>query len=280
MNKSILLLLITSFFIASCGSDFETSDAGIKYRVLSHDDNERKIEAGEMLLVNLKMTGEKSDSLLLETFKDNTPRYIPSDEPVLKSVFAMLSKNDSVEIIVNADTLFQKSFGVEKPESMKNEENVKFIIKIVDIFSKSELKEKSQEQVGQLSAKDSVSLSNYVATLKDVKTTPSGLMYIVEKEGTGKQAAKGDKVSMKYRGYFVNGETFDENLNREPLDFVLGLGQVIPGWEEGVSLMKEGAKYKLIIPWQLAYGERGSGPILPCTSLIFDVELLKISKEK
>ncbi len=277
MKRGTFLGLTFALILASCNKGFETSESGSQYRIISHEEDARTIKAGDMLLVNLRMSTESSDSVIMETFKDNSPRYIPADEAVLKDILVLLAKGDSVEMLVNADTLFQKSFGVPKPESMKNEKNVHFIVKIVDVFDQAELKNKSMEQMKQLIEKDSLALKGFLSNLTNVQTTTSGLMYIVEKTGSGNAPKKGDKVSTRYKGTFLNGETFDENLEKEPFEFTIGLGQVIPGMDEGVSLMNPGSKYKLIIPWNLAYGERGSGPILPCSSLVFDVELLKVN---
>ena len=108
------------------------------------------------------------------------------------------------------------------------------------------------------------------------KKTASGLYYVVEKEGTGNQALPGKNVSVHYKGQFMDGKVFDESYKRgEPISFQLGMGQVIKGWDEGIALMKVGAKYKLLIPYQLAYGENGHpGAIPPMSNLIFDTELV------
>lgn len=109
-----------------------------------------------------------------------------------------------------------------------------------------------------------------------VVTTKSGLQYEVLTEGTGKSPKATDKVRCHYEGRLLNGEVFDSSYQRgEPADF--GLNQVIPGWTEGVQLMKEGAKYRFFIPYLLAYGERGAGSqIPPYSTLIFDVELIAV----
>lgn len=107
--------------------------------------------------------------------------------------------------------------------------------------------------------------------------TASGLRYVVLQEGSGKMPAASSNVKVHYTGTFIDGNIFDSSVQRgEPIDF--NLNQVIPGWTEGVQLMKEGAKYKFYIPYQLAYGERGyPGAIPPKSDLIFEVELLKIN---
>ncbi|MBS1638329.1 MAG: peptidylprolyl isomerase [Bacteroidetes bacterium] len=109
------------------------------------------------------------------------------------------------------------------------------------------------------------------------KVTASGLRYIVEKEGTGASPAATSQVTVHYTGYLLNGQKFDSSVDRgQPATF--GLNQVIPGWTEGLQLMKEGGKTKFIIPYQLAYGEQGYPGVIPPRSwLVFDVELIKVN---
>lgn len=112
-----------------------------------------------------------------------------------------------------------------------------------------------------------------------VRTTASGLQYVVEKEGTGAQPSATDQVTVHYTGRLLSGEIFDSSVQRgQPATFPLN--QVIPGWTEGVQLMKEGAKYTFFIPSDLAYGAQGiPNAIPPHSTLIFDVELIKVIKK-
>ncbi len=111
-----------------------------------------------------------------------------------------------------------------------------------------------------------------------VQVTESGLQYIVEKEGEGSSPSDDDTVEVHYRGTLINGEEFDSSYERNQTAKFPVRG-VIPGWTEGLKMMKKGAKYKFFIPADLAYGERGRPGIPPNSTLIFDVELIDIESK-
>ena len=108
--------------------------------------------------------------------------------------------------------------------------------------------------------------------------TKSGLEYIEITTGTGTQAEAGKKVRVHYIGKFPGGKVFDSSIERgEPIEFVLGTGRVIKGWDEGIALMKVGGKARLVIPAHLGYGERGAGGVIPPNATLeFDVELVEV----
>src|ERR1035438_1297171 len=116
----------------------------------------------------------------------------------------------------------------------------------------------------------------------DTITTQSGLKYLILSKGKGAHAELNKNVEVHYTGYLTNGKVFDSSVERgDPIEFILGTGQVIPGWDEGIALMNIGDKFRLIIPSNLAYGEKGAGEVIPPNStLIFDVQLISIGIPK
>lgn len=117
-------------------------------------------------------------------------------------------------------------------------------------------------------------------TASKTVTTASGLKYTDVVVGKGASPIAGKQVKVHYTGTLENGKKFDSSVDRkEPFSFVIGVGQVIPGWDEGVMTMKVGGKRKLIIPSKLGYGASGAGGVIPPNAtLLFDVELLDVSK--
>ncbi|MBU3822711.1 peptidylprolyl isomerase [Flavobacteriaceae bacterium XHP0103] len=108
--------------------------------------------------------------------------------------------------------------------------------------------------------------------------TNSGLRYQILQKGNGKKAEKGNTVSVHYKGMLTDGTVFDSSYKRnQPIDFAIGVGQVIPGWDEGIGLLKVGDKARLVIPSHLGYGSAGAGGVIPPNAtLIFDVELMDV----
>ncbi len=148
---------------------------------------------------------------------------------------------------------------------------------VQDYFAKQEEKLNAERAEQGKAAK--AEGENYLAdnAKKDgVVVLPSGLQYMVIKEGTGRKPKATDSVKCHYEGFLTDGTLFDSSLQRgEPA--VFGLQQVIAGWTEGLQLMQEGAKYRFFIPYKLGYGESGAGQsIPPYSALVFDVELIKV----
>ena len=141
------------------------------------------------------------------------------------------------------------------------------------------MKDAGAKEVARLSEANRTAEAEFMtanARVPGVKTTASGLQYLVIREGDGPKPAMNSKVRVHYEGRLLDGTVFDSSVSRgEPLEFMLT--QVIAGWTEGLQLMNVGSKYRLYIPARLGYGERGAGQAIPpCAALIFDVELLAV----
>ncbi|AFY44255.1 FKBP-type peptidyl-prolyl cis-trans isomerase [Nostoc sp. PCC 7107] len=126
--------------------------------------------------------------------------------------------------------------------------------------------------------KNDTLIANNTMSDKNVVTTSSGLKYVEIKEGTGTTPQSGQTVVVHYTGTLEDGTQFDSSRDRgRPFSFQIGVGQVIKGWDEGLSTMKVGGQRELIIPADLGYGSRGAGGVIPPNAtLIFDVELLDV----
>ena len=148
---------------------------------------------------------------------------------------------------------------------------------VEDFFRKQEERQRAEAAEKYKGAKsEGEKYLSENAKKEGVVTLPSGLQYQVLKEGNGKSPKATDKVVCHYEGMLIDGTMFDSSLQRgEPATFPLN--GVIAGWTEGLQLMKEGAKYRFFIPYQLGYGERGAGAsIPPFATLVFDVELIEV----
>ncbi len=139
-----------------------------------------------------------------------------------------------------------------------------------ETFKSSKEKRLAAERAKQAEELDKVSAG--------FEKTPSGLRYKIIQKGTGEKAVKGQNVSVHYEGSLLNGRVFDSSYKRrEPIEFQLGVGQVLPGWDEGIALLEVGDKARFLIPSDLAYGSAGAGGVIPPNaSLLFDVELMGV----
>lgn len=144
-------------------------------------------------------------------------------------------------------------------------------VKAFDTFSKS-----GEERLNANKAAQTAELEKVAAGFEE---TASGLRYKMIQEGKGTKAESGKEVSVHYEGSLLNGKVFDSSYKRsEPIDFKLGVGNVIPGWDEGIALLKVGDKARFVIPSDLAYGSAGAGGVIPPdATLIFDVELMGVN---
>jgi FKBP-type peptidyl-prolyl cis-trans isomerase FkpA len=305
--KKNLLLLVCVLAIVSCNNSkfpgYKDTDNGLAYKFYVQNGDANAVKPKEGDVMTLSMSYKNSKDSVLFTTAQRGPITVPLTKPTFKGSleegFAMMAVGDSASFIVNADSLFIKTFQQkELPPYIAKGSMVTFELKLVKIQSKEDVQKerdammaKQQVEMEKLKGEESVNREKYIADNKiTAKPTASGLIYIEKVKGKGKMAEKGKTVRVNYTGKLLDGTVFDTSYEEEakkagqvnpqrkyePIEFAVGTGQVIPGWDEGLLLMKEGGKAQFIIPSAIAYGENGQGPIRPYSTLVFDVELVEV----
>lgn len=278
---SILMLAI----VTSCGKKsqypgYKTTDNGLDYQFYVQNEGDLP-QIDELVEVTLACNVNDTTVII-----PNSKNILKMAEPHFPGDFmegiAMMHKGDSASFIVNIDSTFKYLFGVPTlPEEFKSTDIMRFDVKLNDFYPESEYINKMIETMKakdpEKTAAAASELQEYLST-NGVTATPtaSGLYYVMSKDGNGEMPAKENMVKVHYTGKLLDGTVFDSSVERgEPIEFPLGVGYVIPGWDEGIALMSKGEKGVLYIPWFLGYGDRGAGGLIqPYANLVFEVELV------
>lgn len=280
-NKTIALILSAGIALTGCEQSNDngikrTSD-GLMYRIVKDEPGELhpQIKDNVKMHVNIRI----GDSVMLNSRKmnGNNPFEFPLMEGTFKSDWvngvSLLTAGDSAVFYIPVDTAKKYAQG-QFPEFAKSGDTVTYEVFLVSFESANAQLEKDDEQLQTYFQENNL----------NPQKTESGLYYIIEQEGNGANIERGQKVTVNYTGQTLAGEKFDSNVDPdfqhvEPFVFAAGVGQVIPGWDEGILLLKKGSKARFFIPSPLAYGSRGMGPkIGPNSILIFDVEITDVAE--
>jgi len=267
----------------SCNiNDFNTSDNGVEYKFIEHNEDSGKVNVGDIVILDLKYTTE-NDSLLFNSKEEtnkfrmriNKSQYDGSIDEAL----SMMHVGDSAIFRVNAMDFYVLSRGMKtRPSFISPDDKLIFYVRIKSIMDVNLFNKEKKLSDLTKAEQETELLNTYLKNANiTVEPTNTGLYYIEEKEGVGDNPKPGDSLVVNYIGTFVNGQIFDTSLKTgKPIKFKYGYGSVIKGWEEALSYMKKGGKAQLIIPSHLAYGEKKYGPIPPFSTLIFEIELVDI----
>jgi len=279
---------------------FKTTAKGLAYHIYT-DNAGTKIKLSDVITFNVIQKTDK-DSVLFSSYKSGNPVKLqvqPSQNiGDLMEIFPLLGEKDSVLVKVPTDSIFV-GHEDQRPPFLGKGSNLLFVIKVVKIQALADAIAERDAAQAKLKAEglklkdaEAAKMQKYITDNKLMpKATLSGLKYIVTVPTLKRKPLKGDTVYVNYVGHTLEGQVFDSSIESvakaagidqpgrpyEPLNFALGEGRVIPGWEEALLLMNEGSKATFIIPSALAYGENASGPVIkPYSTLVFDMELVKV----
>jgi FKBP-type peptidyl-prolyl cis-trans isomerase len=271
-NISVALLSIILFFGCSGKADVTTMKSGLKYSEMKVGaGNETKM--GDLVSIHFKAWIIKDSSDLYSDWaKDSTKNAdLIADSYTMPQAVKFILGSDSFikgsdEGIVGMKTGGSRIIIIPSNLAYGN-------VAMGPIPANSNLK----VLVELIESKKAVEAKMWDVDPKSMKVTKSGLQYSIITEGDGAKVEKNKQVTVHYSGFLQDSTRFDSSVERdEPFTFVAGVGQVIPGWDEGVQLLKVGSKARFIIPSVLGYGDRDLGKIKPNSTLVFDVEILEV----
>lgn len=284
-----LIIGAMALAFTSCDNDnggIKKTDGGLMYRIVKDEPGEEHPAVDD--IVKLHVNIHVSDSVLLNSRKMN--RNEPFEFPLMKGMFSsdwlngipLLTAGDSAIFYVPVDTAKKYAEG-QFPPFAKSGDTVIYEVQMISFQSASEAKKKEEEAAqAQMDADDEKLQAYFKEKGLNPQKTESGLYYVIDRKGNGEQIQRGQKVTVDYTGTNLDGKPFDSNVDPqfnhvEPFSFNVGVGQVIPGWDEGVMLLREGSKARFFIPSPLAYGQRDMGPDMGANAiLVFNVDVKKV----
>ncbi|HAN78291.1 MAG TPA: hypothetical protein DCQ31_11255 [Bacteroidales bacterium] len=282
MNKWILILPILLF--TNCASadsiEYKKADSGLLYHFVQ-DKKGENCKLNDIVDVRMMIKTE-FDSIIWKGpigLKVNKPSHKGGS---IEDALMMLSTGDSAIFKIDTEKFYEKTRRAEVPFNLERSKNLIFNLKIVKVKTYN-------EYLAEKATADSLRAANEIAELEELihelklplEPDKTGLYFQELKSGSGNLPKSGNKVTVHYTGTFTNGTVFDSSVERnEPFSFILGAGEVIQGWDLALAKMKEGSKARVFIPSSLAYGKQGAGDIIPPhTTLVFEIELISISKK-
>lgn len=285
MKRLFLITLVLGVFITSCQndskslSDYDITETGLYYRFYNCNEG---ITPQFMELMDVQLSCCVNDTSVIlplnRTILQLTEPLFAGD---IFEGLGMMHKGDSASFIVRIDSTYYTLFRRQTmPAEFTVDDIMRFDVKMNDFYPESEFTVKQIEFMKNTFIDETVKAESELNQyFKDnninATSTPSGLYYVTTQSGNGEKPQVGASIKVHYTGKLLDGTVFNSSVSRnEPFQFDLGLGQVIPGWDEGFQLMSKGEKATLYIPYYLAYGSGGYGVIPPFETLIFDVELI------
>lgn len=282
-NKGIYIVFTLVIFIMfSCNTSefpgFKKAESGLMYKIHINKKDE-KAKAGDYLTVEMSYYTNE-DSLLFDSKGQTFPLRL--EEPVfpgdINEAFTYLGKGDSATFVIRADSFLIRNAKLPQlPGFVTENSKVIFHVKLHNIQTLEELEAEEQRKIQMAMDKEAQQILEYIDD-NNITEEPlnSGMYLIINKKGNGRNPKSGEQVVVHYSGKFLDGTIFDSSYERnKPVEFRLGYGQVINGWDIGIAEMHVGDEATFIIPSHLGYGS-GRGEIPPFTPLLFEVKLIDI----
>ncbi len=287
VNVLLSLLFVASMSHVLAQTGYSTTKSGLKYKLYTSNKDNPKPNAGDYLMLHMiyKVNGEE---VFYDSHINPEPMQLEMREPGypgdIYEGLALMHKGDSASLIIDAQDFFLKTVNVQQmPPPFKEGDKIYFDITLVDIVGRDAYIAKQQQMMMEKQQQFETEKNNEKAKIDSYlkekglqpEVLPSGLMIVHTQVGTGELPPSGSRLSVHYKGTLLNGEVFDESYGRgQPIQFKVGAGQVIRGWDEGLQFVRKGGKAIFIIPFELAYGERPAGSIPAYSTLVFEVELV------
>lgn len=271
----ITALGLAALLMVSCSDHkgFKKTENGLYYRFHTENTQNPKAQIGDVLSLSLEIRTDE-DSVIQNRQEIQTMLQSPKFQGDIFEGLQLMHQGDSATFIIPAREYFETYNYGQVPAFVKKKSTLHITVCVHEIQTFEAYR---AQQMEESMNKEKELIAQYLeAHQLTAEPTESGLYYIETKAGKGANPTKGQKCTVHYRGTLFDGTKFDASYDRnEPFTFDLGLGQVIAGWDEGISMMKKGGKATLLIPSHLAYGERGAGELIPpFTPLVFEVELV------
>ena len=297
--KYILLIAALAFAVgANAQNGLQQAPGGAAFQLFTHNPGD-KVKVNDVVTFDFVQKTDK-DSVLMSSYGTGKRAQVQIVDPKgvtdmvevnLMEIFPLLAVNDSVLIKLPTDSIF-KGHDDQRPPFFPKGSHLNFVIKVNRIQSLDEAMAERKAEEEKVKTSELTDATNYVIGHKLVlKSTASGLRYVITQSTLKQKPLKGDTLQVNYTGRTLDDKVFDSSIESvakaaalnqpgrtyEPIQFVVGTGGVIPGWDEGLLLLNEGEKATFVIPSSLAYGAQGAGDdIKPFSTLVFDVELVKI----
>jgi FKBP-type peptidyl-prolyl cis-trans isomerase len=287
MIKSTLKLVAAIVLFASC-NQYEKAPSGMPYKITHGSGNEKMLQQGDFVKLNIEYKLKAKDSILSSTY-GVIPVYFPIDSSRLgkytfTEVILKCRKGDKIEFSLSIDTLV-KMGAIQLNNIFKANDVIIGKAEIINVFTNSSLVDadyKKEQEVEK--TKEIAAIAAYLAKNKiTAEKTPEGVFVAIKVPGDATNKVDSGKVaSVFYKGYTLKGDVFDTNVNPKdsvlkPYDVKVGSGSVIPGWDIGLKYFTKGAKGSLYIPAMLAYGPQANGAIKAYENLAFDIEVRDVT---